>query len=320
MDERVFIPIQGLATAVIAIGGVLACGHPAGLPCVVVLLVGMFVWLGFASAYYLRASGSWRDWRGGDGRALVNFALGFLPALAVAAGASARADFDGLLFESAAATFGCVVLVLIPVAILVSSSVDWYLILPLALGAFGLAAWESEFDERHQRRLAQYWIAHRGICELFVFSSIALVLAVGLVAIGNAVSDDNTLPEAIESLGGAGIAFGVLGYAGPRWKASMDFVLSGPIGVGMWVEGTDEVGQSVTGLVADISVAPGVKVISYDPGESMGAGGDDWQRSFVALAAAKRLGPASRPTDIEPEWVKRMMLLHLGKDAEHKES
>jgi hypothetical protein len=153
------------------------------------------------------------------------------------------------------------------------------------------------------------WIMHRAISELFIFPAIALVLAVGVVAAGTALSSDDTLPTAFESLGGAAIAFGVLSFAGPRWRSSLQFVLSGPVGLGTWVDGVTELRDPkvgavafdrAVGLVVDVSVDPGVKIIA--------ANGD---RVFVPLSLASRLNPEPRPEDLAEDWCRIQTLRHV---------
>ncbi len=144
------------------------------------------------------------------------------------------------------------------------------------------------------------WIAHRAISELFIFPAIALILAIVLVAAGNALSRDETLPTAIESLGGAGIAFAVFGFSGPRWRSSLRFVLSGPVALGSGVEGIGEYLEPVAGLVIDVSVDPGVKLITADG-----------ERTLVPLAMASTLHPVPRPRDKDDAWCRHHVLLHV---------
>lgn len=308
--DRVWVPAQGVLVAAVCVIAVFATGHQAGLPMAIFAAVGLAVWAAFAGWYFIRTPAAGRSiWRREAWEGVVIAVLGFgLPLLAgVIAWKSPH--LDGWFFSTGAAAFGAVSIGVIPIAALASSMVDRYLILPLVLGLRGPAIWQSTtaLDEPWRRRLAQMWITHRAISELFIFPAIALVLAVGVVAAGNALSSDKTLPAALESLGGAGIAVTVFGFAGPRWQNSLRFVLSGPVGLGTWVEGVTELLDPAVGLAIDVSVDPGVKIIARD--------GD---RVFVPLALGPRLNPVPRPDGVDEDWCRKQVLKHVLKlsDAE----
>jgi hypothetical protein len=226
-------------------------------------------------------------------------------------------SFHGLVLRSAAAAFGAVLITVFFAAILTSSMVDWYYILPRVFGLFSAPVWLSDeesaihprggWSASSRRAVAQVWIFHRGCCELLTFAALAVLLAIGLVALGNAVSTDKTLPGALESLGGSGIAFGVLGYVGPRLRYGLNFMQSCPVGLGMWVEGVDEFGHRASGLVIDVSIDPGVKLVRYEPL-------DDPVRLFVPLRYSHHLSEQPRPAAVDSEWCREQMLVHFDRD------
>lgn len=280
MDLEGSVPVQaGLVVFATALA-LLGCGHEAGLPLFVAVGVGALIWAGYSLAYVVRrrlpreasspdagASGG----RGGEGRAIVVGLVGFGLPLAAAAVAWGTPSLDGLVFHSVAATWGAVLLVLMPVAILASSMVDWYLILPFVHGRFRWpAVWVDDqllLPPVRRRRYAKYWIVHRALCEMTVAFSGALLLAIVFVAVGNAVSRDQTLPTAIESLGGSGIAFALVALFGPRIAAAIGYMLDQSAGLGEWVavtkrdaQGWDTGEVAYTGLVVDVSVGAGIQI------------------------------------------------------------
>lgn len=294
MDWEVYGPMQSLLTLVVVSAAVAACGHGVGLPLLVLLAVGTAVWLGFALPYAVRSRGRRaRNRRREDRRALAFGVLGFLVPIAGATLAWRSPAFHGLLFSSEAATFAAVTLSVIPVSIFASHMVDWYLILPFVYGLFGPPIWEEDetaLSPKRRRRYAKLWVAHRGICEVCVFISLAVLLAIAFVAIGNAVSHDRTLPQAIESLGGAGIAFGVLTYLGPRVRNALNYALAQSAGLGTWASGIDHFGDRVQGFVVDVSIHPGVKLRQRDR---------EWRYVPLGLAYTLQDLDSGRP---DPAW------------------
>jgi hypothetical protein len=268
-----------------------------------VACLGLVISAGFATWYFARTpTGGRRVWQREAREGLIVGAVGFGVPLVAGIIAWQSEHLEGWLFSTTAAAFTAVCIAVVPIAALASSMVDRYLILPRLLGLRGTPIWRSStaVDEPRRRRLAQMWIVHRGISELFIFPAIALVLAVAVVAAGNAVSSDKTLPVAFESLGGASIAFAVFGFAGRRWESSLRFVLAGPIALGTWVEGVTELLDPVSGLVIDVSVDPGVKIIA-----------DNGDRVFVPLRLASRLNPVPRPDDKDDAWCRDQVLSHV---------
>jgi hypothetical protein len=316
VEQRTAVPRQAILLALFASAAAIACGHKTGFANVVVLGAGIATWLGFAAAYLMRAEGRDADRRRMDRRAAAFAALGFGVPLAVSIVLWRTPQWDGALLHSGAAAFVAALVTLFFTAIVASSMVDWYYVLPTAFGLIGSPIWltDEEAEARgkplgddRRRHVAQIWVFHRGVCELLTLSALALALASGLVALGHAVSDDKTLPSAFESLGGAGIAFGIFGYLGPRLRGALDFVLSTPVGLGMWVDGHDGSGRRVSGLVVDVSVHPGIKLVDVRG-----------RRAFVALADAHRLHPDKRPRAITSTWCATTVDEHLGRDPERE--
>lgn len=313
------VPTQAVLLALCSsLAVTISGGHLAGFANVVVLGIGIALWLGFAAAYRLRAKDRPdAERRNFDRRAAQLGFLGYGTPLAVSLVLWLTPSFDGILVHSAAGAFCAVLFTVFWGAMFTSSMVDWYYILPLVFGLIGPPVWMSdaetvgdqrgELGDTRRRRIAQVWVFHRGVCEILTFSCVAFLLAVVLVAAGNALSSDTTLPTAFESLGGAGAAVGVLGYVGPRVGGALRFMLSTEVGVGEWVQRTHEETGLITadGLVVDVSIQPGVKIIERDG-----------TRKFAALADTKRLHPIDRPDGIDSAWCSRAVHDHLGRDPE----
>ena len=314
MDHEANLPLQAVATIVIGIGAVLACGHRCGFPQLVAMGVGPGIGLVLIAAYYLRASRCETprdgDRRTGDGRVGGLFVAGFGLPLAAATVAWLTPSFHGLVFSSAAAAFAGVAIVLIPTSIFTSSLVDWYFILPFVNGVFGPPIWERDMarlSTDRRRRYAKYWVAHRGLCEVVVYLSFALALSIVFVAVGNAVSHDKTLPGAIESLGGAGIAFAVLTYLGPRARDALDYTQVPSAGLGTWAKLGDEEKPGVEGFVVDVSVHPGVQLRRAD---------GEWRFVPLKFAALLHEHEELRPAKATSEWGRAAVLDRSGDEAD----
>ncbi len=315
MDQRVPVPTQAALLAVFASLGALACGHDCGFALAVIVGLGAAGWLALALQYRLRAAPRDDDRRSHDRRALGCALLGFGIPLGAAIWAWQTPSFDGLLLHTGAAAFGAALVAVLFTAILTSSMIDWYLMLPFVLGLFGPPSWtDDESEVRRRRWYAQVWVFHRGGCELLAFTSVALLLAIGLVALGNAVSSDRTLPAAFESLGGAGIAFGLLHYLSSRIRDALEFMQSATVGLGMWVRTTDRFGRDVSGIVVDVSVHPGLKVVGPPVDEA-----EPYHRTFVALRDTPRVSEGRRPDGIDDDWCGNTVRRHLAQDPSKRQ-
>jgi hypothetical protein len=292
-----------MQTVLALVAGLLSLGltgHESGLCLMAVYGVGACVWLGLLTHYLLRSRRRRGDRTSHDRRALLSGSLGLLAPLGCAIAARAVTGFDGLLFSNLAASFTGACTCAVFVAILASSMVDWYLILPFVDGLFGRAVWQDDdtwMTTKRRRGYAKIWVGHRIACEILVFMSLALVVSIVFVAVGNAVSSDKTLPVAIESLGGSGIAFALLTFLGPRVRDSVNYVLAQNAGLGTWAEGVDNRGEHITGLVIDVSVHPGVQLRTRDEA-----------RRHVSLANASELQDRAHWPDFADEaWRRRMI-------------
>jgi hypothetical protein len=311
VEQQTTVPTQAFLLAIFASAAAVACGHRCGLPNTVVLGLALLLCGGFGIAYRLRRHRD-ADRSALDRRAAWSAAAGIGLPLTVSVILWRSPGFDGLLLHSDAAAFAAVLVTTGFAAMPVSSMIDWFYVLPKALGLIGVPIWvdDAAGDTRgalgkdRRRRIAQVWVFHRGLCELIVLVSLALFLAIILVAVGNAFTDDKTLPAAIESLGGAGVAFAAVQYLTPRLEGALNFVLAAPVGLGMWVEGRDARGDAVRGLVVDVSIAPGIKVIDHE---------DERQR-FIPLKEAPHVSPLPMPPEADDTWRQQTVHTFLAHD------
>lgn len=282
MDKEAFVPMQAVLLSVAFAATLAWCGERAAGAVVLVAGIGCLIWLVLAARFHLKSrTGGTADGQSPGDREVVLYSLAALVlpfgvALALWAG---DLEFG---FASVTGTWVAVAVCVILAAIYLSSLVDRYFILPYVYGRFASPVWvedappepaadppaeeESErtLSLKRRRMYAKLWVAHRTACEIIVFVGLALILSVLLIEIIDAVTFNETLPRAIESIGGAGIAVAVLGYVGPRARDGISFVLGGHAGLGAWVKGFDTYQREVEGYVVSVSVEPGVKVMTRE--------------------------------------------------------
>ncbi|MDQ3933801.1 MAG: hypothetical protein M3340_04130 [Actinomycetota bacterium] len=165
------------------------------------------------------------------------------------------------VLEGGAAAVGGSLAAAIPMAIVVSGAVDWYVILPFVRGVFGPPACRTDaHDVETLRAYVKYRITHRVLAEFIGWGGLALVAAIGLIALGRAAADDNTVASALASLS----AGGILAYAAPRWKHGVTYFFAQNAGFGTWAGGRDGRYEYVEGVVVDVSIHPGV-TLRADP-------------------------------------------------------
>lgn len=302
MDLKVNVPMQALWVPLVIALVLALCGDRAAPGLTVVTALGVVVWLGVAVPYAVRRDGPLTDIENAGRRTWAAVLIGVVFPFLIALVVWRATSFGGVLFATEAAAFAGVAFALIPVAMLASSMVDRYLILPYCYGLFGPAIWSEDMSDgnpvKRRRELAKVWVAHRVICEICCYFALAVFLAIAFVAAGNAVSNERTLAVALESLGGAGVAFSVLAYLGPRVRDGWNYMLAQNAGLGMWVVGANAHGR-FEGLVVDVSLHPGVKLRLPDgePHEPK------WK--FVTLAESVDLSEADRPSNCTEAWCER---------------
>ncbi len=216
----------------------------------------------------------------GDMGMKVNGVLGLLIPLLLAALVAAF-DFRPLLHPAGvAAALSSAML-----AILLSSAVDWYVILPFRDGIVGLPACRvDEVDLSTRRRYTKLWVAHRLACELSITAALIVALVLLLAHyVGN-------FEKIITIVGALGIPAALLLVAGKRWfLGGLRFCLAQGPALGNWVKGptyTKREGEKIhEGFVIDVSLDSGLK-IAAEPGGT---------EHFIALVDA--IPDISKPKD-----------------------
>jgi hypothetical protein len=330
MDKEAFVPMQGGLLFAAFTGTLVWCGErAAGLVCLISGL-GTLIWLVLAIRFHIKSRIANSDEAGesdppSDADVVLLSLIGLLLPFCAAIVLWHTQAWDGTASLTGVWIAGAVCLMIS--TIYISSLIDRYLILPYVYGRFASPVWveDTRADDvdgrsaslKRRRAYSKFWVAHRTACEIIVFSSLALILAVILIVVIDAVAYDRTLPRAIESIGGAGIAIGVLGYLGPRARDGVDFVLGGHAGLGTWVRGFDQYQREIEGYVVSVSVEPGVKLWTPNEGfrylplrnlnsfhDSLGreweAVGESWRRAAQVWEHSE-LEEAPRPWSLRPD-------------------
>lgn len=260
------VRLQAVAVAVVALVALAVLDEAAAWPIAGAATVGAVIWLYYA-VRYRRLRGGVSDLRAGrDAVMRGNFVLG-LAGPAVVAWAVAFAGGVGLVeppLEGAPANLLALATVLIPLSMLVSSGLDWYLIRPWRDGVFGPPACQPQHHKSSSRDYTMYWVMHRMVSEFLVFASVALLVAdVTYVAADQTDSPGGQAVIGFVSL----VGFGVWAAQEiAKLRAAIDFVRYPTPGVGQWIVGRNEFGP-LDGFALDVSVDPGMQLISEPRGK-----------------------------------------------------
>lgn len=266
MNPKIVRHLQALPSAVLGAGVAALFGDYGAVGVLVVYAVTTLAWVLLARAYNdarqrhesssseqasdLRLQGD-RIMRGNALIAIAPSALVALVALSLDATPIVR-PAGGAWFLAAA----------LPL-ILISSAIDWYLILPFRDGITAHPSCYAEPATIRERRFhTKLWVAHRLTCEVGL--AVVLVGAV-LVILNHYVKHGLSLADHLAGLGG-GAAL-ILAIAGRRWiKGGLSFCLDQGPALGNWVSGRDRAGDPVSGFVVDAALGNGLKV-ARRPGE-----------------------------------------------------
>ena len=148
-------------------------------------------------------------------------------------------------------------------AILLSSAVDWYVVLAFRDGVEGVPACRlEEVGLARRRRYTKVWVAHRLACE----AAIAVALVLAAVGISRNYSANlEEIGQAVGFLGGVGIVVALLAR---RWiLGGLRFCLRQGPALANWVSGRDGNGTNRRGFVRDVSLDNGVKLVASPDGD-----------------------------------------------------
>jgi hypothetical protein len=301
MKPRPYVQIQAVMTALTVVALLAVLGREAALPAAIFETLGLAIWLFFFLRYVSlvrgvgdRRSGNRRD----KDRVMFNCLLVGLVGPATLAWIDySVADYSLIKppLDDGEAAVAAVALLAIPLAILVSSSVDWYLIRPFREGVYGEPACRARAHRDGDRMdYARYWILHRMVSEFTVYAGI--VVLVGLFfAISSTIVDSEEGRSAVGFIGVLGIAVWSLSELSGL-RAALKFVRYPRCELGSWVAGRTADCVDIEGFVLDVSVSPGVQLIC----EPRGCGAADIadEHRSVPLRQAQHIETVPPPRDL----------------------
>jgi len=271
MKPRPYVQIQAAAVLVASVIALAVLGKEVTLAVAIALMVATVIWGYFGARYYwlLSKSGLTRSGHRGERDAVM---LGCLViGLIVPSGlAWCGVGVGDLELFNAPLKGGEAILItlsvlMIPLSIFVSSSVDWYLIRPFREGVHGEPACQATAQESGQTMdYARYWVLHRMVSEFLAYAGIVGVIALSATVAGQATHSETgkNVFNLIGLLGVLGWSLAELG----KLKAALDFVRYPTCGLASWVRGRSEEGEELSGFVLDVSVNPGVQLIGEPRG------------------------------------------------------
>ncbi len=272
MNPRPYVWKMSLLTAGVVGPALLLMTRPADLALAILCSVGAIIWLFFGVQYLLRKENP-SDARRRKDRAMRECFLAgiLLPALAAwacVAGVDSALPYERPIHGTTAVVIACC-LAVVPLSIIVSSAVDWYLIRPFREGVYGAPVCQHVDAERAREAYASYWVLHRGICELVVYSAIAGIIAFGTATVSVSSKD----PRVLAALNIIGV--GAIVWPGTKllWlmRHALAFVMNPRPGLGDWAMGRNCDRETIEGFLVDVSIAPGVQLIARPADETADA-------------------------------------------------
>ena len=267
MKPRPYVQIQAFLAALAVIVALVVLGRTGALAAASFVSVGLAIWLFFLTRYVIlvKRSGDLRsrNRKGKDRVMLWCLIVGLaIPAvLAWLEFAVFGYDAIGRPLQDGEAVVASLGFLAIPYGILVSSSVDWYLIRPFREGVYNEPVCRPEVHEEGQGMdYARYWIMHRMVSEFTVYAGI--IVLVGLFfAVSSTLIHSEEGKGALGFVGGLGIAvWSISELAGLR--AALKFVRYPHCELGSWVAGRAADCVDISGFVLDVSISPGVQLIN----------------------------------------------------------
>jgi hypothetical protein len=266
------VQLQAFGTFLVTVICLAVLGSQVALAAALALTTGGLIWGYFAGRYrLLRERGDHRrsEWRRERDDAMVQCLLGGLVVPAILAWVTAVVVDLRLIdppLDGAPSTLLTLSLLVFPLAMLVSSSVDWYLIRPFRDGVLGVPVCQESVQRTDAPQVyATLWVAHRMVSEFFVFLAVSgLIIVVAFVAGEATKSEDG---EQVLNLIGI---MGVLGWTyreQAKLLPALDFVRKpSEAALGAWTKGRNKHAQDIEGFLLDLSVDPGVQLINEPRG------------------------------------------------------
>lgn len=267
MKPRPHVQLQAIATLLVSATALVLLGHRAAIALAPALTLGGAIWLWFAARYrqqrkhwpYRRSASR----AGSDGVMVQCLVTGLLIPAGLTWGAVVLGE-SAELFDPPVGDGLAVILalsaVLVPLSMLVSSSVDWYLIRPFREGVYSEPVCRSEVAESPDSvNYLKYWVMHRLVCEFMVWIAITFAIAF-VTAIVEGSTDSDVGGTTLNLIG----LLGILGWTSRelgKLRPAVDFVRYPSVGLGQEVTGRNMDGDAISGFVLDVSLEPGVQLI-----------------------------------------------------------
>lgn len=271
MKPKPYVQLQAAGTLIVAAACLSLLGYGTALSVAITLSIGCAVWVYFALLYASRRRRSELERsedRAGKDRAMIGcFFVGLvLPAtLAWCDVGLGGADLVDPPLHGGEAVLSSMCALLIPLSMLVSSSVDWFLIRPFREGVHELPACQGEVQASGRAMdYARYWILHRMVAELFVYAAIVGLIALIVTIVGQN-TDSETGKNVFNLIGLVGIVGWSLTELG-KLKAALEFVRYPTCSLASWATGRTKAGEEVSGFVLDVSIDPGIQLIDEPRG------------------------------------------------------
>lgn len=271
MKPKPYVQLQALTTLLVSVVALVFLGSQAADATAPALTLGAAIWLWFGWRYRHRRL-AWPEdrssTRAARDKVMVQcFAIGLaLPAalawIVAIAGPSAELVTPPVGDGQNVIVGLCVVL--IPLSILVSSSVDWYLIRAFREGVYGQPSCRTAGTPESVDHV-RHWVMHRFACEVVLW----LAVTVGIAFITAAFEEGTSSDSGKTMLNLVGL-LGILGWTYTemaKLKPALDFIrYPNSVGLGDWAEGENHKGKHISGFVLDVALEPGVQLIEQPRG------------------------------------------------------
>ncbi|UUY01585.1 hypothetical protein LRS13_12655 [Svornostia abyssi] len=278
MNPPSYVRLQALATLLLSVTALALLGSGVAFVLLLILVGAQAVWIWMGTWYLL----SRRRWERRDPSAHArsaqradldrvmarNDVIGILlPALA-ALGVTALGPSNQLYVPPVAGTMEVIIAICgisVPLSMLVSSSVDWYLIRSFREGVIGAPACQphvagSDASVSHLK----YWVMNRLVCEFIVWIAVAIGIGYLSSLVENATSDP-TSKATFNLLGFIGIAAWSIRELA-KLPTAVEFVRFPSVGIGQHVTGRNPDCDMISGYVHDVALVPGVQLIEAPVG------------------------------------------------------
>lgn len=302
MKPKPHVQLQALATLLASVAAVGLLGYPAAITIAPALTLGAAIWSWFALLYRRRRRG-WPATRSHDRAAKDSvmvqcLVLGLLAPAAIAWSAVALGAAHQLVgppVSDSQAVIVALCVVLVPLSMLVSSSVDWYLIRAFREGVHGepvCRSWVA--DSEASMNYVNYWVMHRFVCEIIVWAAITVAIAfVSAIAEGSTRSETGRTTLNLVGL------LGIIGWTtreASKVRPAIAFLRYPSVGLGQWVSGVNGEHEPIAGFVLDVSLDPGVQLIQEPRGHP--CRDISYPRSSVPLRDRERLTVTGEPHEL----------------------